>query len=80
MKSRLLRLQSLAPYYFFGKYLLHFMALQLFNRHQAVVMSIMTLPQGESKDWLVVIRLKVKDGTAVVDDLRKAGLQVSYAG
>jgi len=56
------------------------MALQLFNRHQAVVMSIMTLPQGESKDWLVVIRLKVKDGTAVVDDLRKAGLQVSCAG
>jgi hypothetical protein len=56
------------------------MALQLFNRHQAVVMSIMTLPREESKDWLVVIRLKVKDGTAVVDDLRKAGLQVSYAG
>jgi acetoin utilization protein AcuB len=54
--------------------------ISIFDRHQAVVMSIMTLPQEESKDWLVVIRLKVKDGTAVVDDLRKAGLQVSYAG
>jgi len=56
------------------------MALQLFNRHQAVVMSIMSPPQGEGKDWLVMIRLKVKDGTAVVGDLRKAGLQVSYSG
>ena len=43
-------------------------------------MSIMTLPQGEGKDWLVVIRLKVKDGAAVVDNLRKASLPVSYAG
>ena len=56
------------------------MALQLFNRHQAVLRSIMTLPQGENKDWLVVIRLNVIDGTVVVDDLRKAGLQVGYAG
>jgi len=56
------------------------MTLQLFNHHQAAVMSIMTLPQRESKDWSVVIRLKVKDGTVVVHDLRKAGLQVSYAG
>jgi len=56
------------------------MALQLLNRHQAVVMSIMTLPQGEGKNWLVAIRLNLKDGTAVVDDLRKAGLQVSYTG
>ena len=56
------------------------MTLQLFNHHQAAVMSIMTLPQRESKDWSVVIRLKVKDGTVFVDDLRKAGLQVIYAG
>jgi hypothetical protein len=28
----------------------------------------------------VVIRLKVKYGTAVINDLRKAGLQVSYVG
>jgi len=43
-------------------------------------MGIMTLPPKESKNWSVVIRRKVKDGTAVVDDLRKARLQVSYAG
>jgi acetoin utilization protein AcuB len=52
--------------------------ISIFDRHQAMVMSIMTLPQGDGKDWLVVIRLNLKDGTAVVEDLRKAGLQVSY--
>jgi len=40
----------------------------------------MSLPQGEGKDWLVVIRLKLKDGTAVVDDPIKVDLQVSYSG
>jgi len=53
--------------------------ISIFDRHQAVVMSILTLPTGEGKDWLVVIRLKVKDGNGVVRDLRKAGFQVSYA-
>jgi acetoin utilization protein AcuB len=53
--------------------------ISIFDRHQAVVLSIMTLPQREDKDWLAVIRLKAKDGTPVVHDLRKAGLQVNYA-
>jgi hypothetical protein len=39
----------------------------------------MTLPKEEKKDWLVAIRLNVKDGSAIVDDLRKAGLQVTHS-
>lgn len=54
--------------------------ISIFDRHRATVMSIMTLPQGEGKDWLVVIRINLKDGTAVAKDLRKAGLRVSYTG
>jgi acetoin utilization protein AcuB len=54
--------------------------ISIFDRHHAPVMSIMTLPHGEGKDWLVIIRLQVKDGTAVVHDLQKAGLPVRYAG
>jgi acetoin utilization protein AcuB len=53
--------------------------ISIFDRHQALVMSIMTLPQEGGKDWSVVIRLKIKDPTAAVHDLRKAGLQVNYA-
>lgn len=53
--------------------------ISIFDRHQATVMSIMTLPKEEKKDWLVAIRLNVKDGSAIVDDLRKAGLQVTYS-
>ena len=53
--------------------------ISIFDRHQAAVMSIMTLPKVEKKDWLVAIRLNVKDGSAIVDDLKKAGLQVTYS-
>jgi len=53
--------------------------ISIFDRHQAAVMSIMTLPKKEKKDWLVAIRLNAKDGSAIVDDLRKAGLQVTYS-
>ncbi|MEJ2236377.1 MAG: hypothetical protein P8X67_20935, partial [Syntrophobacterales bacterium] len=31
------------------------------------------------KDWLVAIRLNAKDGSAIVDDLKKAGLQVTHS-
>lgn len=54
--------------------------ISIFDRHLTLVMSIMTLPQKEGKDWLVAIRLNLKDATAVVDDLRKAGLKVNYTG
>ena len=53
--------------------------ISIFDRHQAAVMSIMTLPKKEKKDWLVAIRLNAKDGSAIVDDLKKAGLQVTYS-
>jgi CBS domain-containing protein len=53
--------------------------ISIFDRHQAAVMSIMTLPKKEKKDWLVAIRLNTRDGSAIVDDLRKAGLQVKYS-
>ncbi len=53
--------------------------ISIFDRHQAAVMSIMTLPKKEKKDWLVAIRLNAKDGSAIVDDLRKAGLQVTHS-
>ena len=53
--------------------------ISIFDRHQAAVMSIMTLPKKEKKDWLVAIRLNARDGSTIVDDLRKAGLQVKYS-
>ena len=42
-------------------------------------MSIMILSKEKTKDWLVAIRLNARDGSAIVDDLRKAGLQVKYS-
>ncbi len=53
--------------------------ISIFDRHRAAVMSILTLPKGEGNDWLVAIRLNVKDATAIVNALETAGLQVTSA-
>ena len=51
----------------------------IYHGQQGVVTSRMTLPQEGGKDWLATVMLKAKDETAVVHDLKKAGLQVRYA-
>jgi hypothetical protein len=42
-------------------------------------MSILTLPKGEGNDWVVVIRLNAKDAAAIVDSLKRAGLQATLS-
>lgn len=50
----------------------------VFDRHKAPVLSMMTLPRLERKDWLAVMRLRASDATPIVDDLKDAGFQVSH--
>jgi hypothetical protein len=51
------------------------MGLQLFSSKLEIALPTVFLKEAK----LVVVRLKVKDRTAVVHDLKKVGLQVSYA-
>jgi hypothetical protein len=30
------------------------------------------------KDWMAVIRLRARDATAIVNDLKRAGFQITY--
>jgi acetoin utilization protein AcuB len=53
--------------------------ISIFDRHKAPVMSILTLPKGEGNDWVVVIRLNAKDAAAIVDSLKRAGLQATLS-
>ncbi len=52
--------------------------ISIFDRNQALVLSMMTLPAREKKDWIAVIRLKTKDVTTVEEDLKRAGFRISY--
>jgi acetoin utilization protein AcuB len=49
------------------------------NQHHTVVLSLMSLPRPEKKDWMIVLRLKTNDPDSIVKDFKKAGFNVTYA-
>ena len=49
------------------------------NQHQTVILSMMSLPRTEKKDWMIVLRLKTNSPDPIVKDIKKAGFNVTYA-
>jgi acetoin utilization protein AcuB len=49
------------------------------NQHHTIVLSMMSLPRPEKKDWMIVLRLKTNDPEPIVKDFRKAGFNVTYS-
>ena len=49
------------------------------NQHHTVILSMMSLPRPEKKDWLIVLRLKTNDPDPLVKDFKKAGLNVTFS-
>ncbi len=50
------------------------------DKNRAVLLSMMSLPRPEKKDWMIVLRLKIKQPESVVNDLKKAGFNVTFVG
>jgi acetoin utilization protein AcuB len=49
------------------------------NQHHTVVLSMISLPRPEKKDWMIVLRLKTSDPDPIVRDFKKAGFNVTYS-
>ena len=49
------------------------------NQHQTIILSMMSLPRPEKKDWMIVLRLKTSDPDPIVKDFKKAGFNVTYS-
>jgi acetoin utilization protein AcuB len=49
------------------------------NQHHTIVLSMMSLPRPEKKDWMIVLRLKTNDPDPIVKDFKKAGFNVTYS-
>jgi len=49
------------------------------NQHHTIVLSMISLPRPEKKDWMIVLRLKTNDPEPIVKDFRKAGFNVTYS-
>ncbi len=49
------------------------------NQHHTVILSMMSLPRPEKKDWMIVLRLKTNSPDPIVKDFKKAGFNVTFS-
>ena len=49
------------------------------NEHHTVILSMMSLPRPEKKDWMIVLRLKTTEPDPIVKDFKKAGFNVTFS-
>ncbi len=49
----------------------------ILDSHKIPIMSIMSVPKSDKKDWLLVLRVKAKDATVAAEDLKKNGFKVT---
>ena len=52
--------------------------ISVLDQHGAPILSMMSLPRPEKKDWLVVLRVKTKNPEPMIEDLKKAGFSADY--
>jgi len=53
--------------------------ISIVNQHNTVVLSMISLPRSEKKDWMIVLRLKTSSPDPIVRDFKKAGFNVTYS-
>jgi len=53
--------------------------ISIVNQHQTIILSMISLPRPEKKDWMIVLRLKTTDPDPIVKDFKKAGFNVTYS-
>jgi len=49
------------------------------NQHHTVILSMMSMPRPENKDWMIVLRLKTNEPDPIVKDFKKAGFNVTFS-
>ena len=49
------------------------------NQHETIILSMISLPRPEKKDWMIVLRLKTSEPEPIVKDFKKAGFNVTYS-
>jgi acetoin utilization protein AcuB len=53
--------------------------ISIVNQHNTIVLSMISLPRPEKKDWMIVLRLKTTSPDPIVMDFKKAGFNVTYS-
>ena len=53
--------------------------IQIVTQHGTIILSMVSLPRPEKKDWMIMLRLKKTDPDPIVKDFKKAGFNVTYS-
>jgi len=53
--------------------------ISIVNQHNTIVLSMISLPKTEKKEWMIVLRLKTSSPEPIVKDFKKAGFNVTYS-
>jgi len=53
--------------------------ISIVNQHNTIVLSMISLPKTEKKEWMIVLRLKTSSPDPIVKDFKKAGFNVTYS-
>jgi len=53
--------------------------ISIVNQHNTIVLSMISLPRPEKKDWMIVLRLRTSTPDPIVRDFKKAGFNVTYS-
>ncbi len=53
--------------------------IQIVNQHGTIILSMVSLPRPDKKDWMIMLRLKKTDPDPIVKDFKKAGFNVTYS-
>jgi hypothetical protein len=53
--------------------------ISIVNQHETIILSMISLPRPEKKDWMIVLRLKTSNPDPIVKDFKKAGFNVTYS-
>jgi acetoin utilization protein AcuB len=53
--------------------------ISIVDEHKTIILSMISSPRPEKKDWMIVLRLKTTDPNPIVRDFKKAGFNVTYS-
>jgi len=51
--------------------------ISILDKNNTLLLSMLSLPRPEKKDWMIVLRLKTRNLSPIVNDLNEAGFQVT---
>jgi acetoin utilization protein AcuB len=52
--------------------------ISIVEKNKTVLLSMLSLPRPEKKDWMIVLRVKTRESEPIVNEFKNAGFNVTY--